>query len=518
MAVGIDAQYGPGKAAAPSAGYPFGSGRNISTPSDGTGTPYEAAWFNDYVGYFSGLLDEVGDVPSGNPDTTLIGQYRDAMKKSRSHVDVKAFGATGDGATDDTTAIQAAIDFAASADGKSGVLFTKGTYLTDKLSVPSRITLTSVGGILKLNDAQNSAIIEIPVGAQYVSLEHLELDGNDINNGSTPVTVGLVTVLSSAGSPTSDVWIEKCQIHSANQNSIYLNDGARFIWINQCRINGALNGSCIVISPLTATTQKLSITNCTITAAVKSRIRADGIVLGAVISHNFIDGGAGDAASAEILARDAANRDFVIDGNVCTTSAAFGIYVGGSSMAISNNVIRDHNDTGILLGALLNAQCEFCTITGNTVEGGVSARFGIAAINAFGVVITGNIVDFGSDVGIQVQNVGAAELANRFAISGNSVNDVTVYGIRVAGGVRVRNGALVGNVVSGVNPNVTVAGIQLEDCEDITISANHSSDHQAGINEQAPSNFNVFVGNNVRGNTVGIVKTGVGSIQSANLS
>lgn len=517
MAVGINAQY-PGKSNAPSAGYPFGSGRNISAPSDGLGTPYEAAWFNDYVGLFSVLLAEVGDVPSGNPDTTLISQYRDALKKSRSHVDVKAFGAVGDGATDDTTAIQAAIDFAASSDGKGGVLFTAGTYLTDKLSVPSRIALISVGGILKLNDAQNSAIIEIPVGAQYVSLEHLELDGNSTNNTSTPVTIGLITVLSTSGSPTSDVWIEKCVVLSANQNLIYLNDGARRIRINQSRLDGATNGSCIVMSPLTATTRELSITNCTLTSALKSRIRADGIILGAVISNNFIDGGAGDSSSADILARDAANRDFVIEGNVCTTSAAFGVYVGGSNMAISNNVIRGHNETGILLGALLDAQSEFCSITGNTVEGEASARFGIAAINAFGIVITGNIVDLGSDVGIQIQNVGAVNQANRFVISGNSVNDFMVYSIRIVGGSGVSNGTIIGNVVSGVFFQQTVAGIQLEDCEDITVTGNRSGDHQAGINEVVPSNNNVFVGNNVRANIVGLVVTGAGSIQSANLS
>ena len=517
MSVGIAAQY-PGKSEPVAPGYPFGSGRNITVPSDGTGTPYEAAWFNDYVGYFSGLLDEVGDVPSGNPDTTLIGQYRDALKKSRSHVDVKAFGALGDGATDDTAAIQAAIDFAASSDGKGGVLFTAGTYLTDKLSVPSRIALISVGGILKLNDAQNSAIIEIPIGAQHISLEHLELDGNSANNTSTPVTVGLITVLSTSGAPTSDVWIEKCVILSANQNSIYLNDGARRIRVNQSRLDEATNGSCIVLSPLTATTQELSITNCTLTDALKSRIRADGIVLGAVVSNNFLDGGSGDATSAEILARDAANRDFVIEGNVCTASAAFGIYVGGSNMAVSNNAVRGHNETGILLAALLNAQSEFCSITGNTVEGGASGRFGVATINAFGIVITGNIIEFGSDVGIQIQNTGAAEQANRFTISGNSVNEFTVYSIRVDGGAGLGNGSIVGNVISGVNPNITIAGIQLEDCEDITVTGNRSGDHQAGINEAVPSNNNVFVGNNVRGNIAGLVVTGGASIQSANLS
>lgn len=516
MAIGIAAQY-PGKSEAPAPGYPFGSGRNITSPSDGTGTPYEQAWFDDYVGFFSGLLDEVGEVPSGNPDTTLVSQYKESIKKAQPYIDVRAFGAVGDGVTDDTVALQAAINFV-SALGGGALVLKGGTFLSDKLNLVSRIRLISVGGILKLNDSQDSALLEIPIGGDYIFLDDLEIDGNGANNTGTPATFGLILILSTSGSPTSDVFIKNCLIENANQNAIYLNDGARRIHIDRCRINQATNGSCIVLSAVGDTTRELSITNCTLAAALKSRIRADGIVLGAVISNNFFDGSSGDATSAEILARDAANRDFVIEGNVCTASAAFGIYVGGSNMAISNNVVRGHNETGILLAALLNAQSEFCSIMGNTVEGGVSGRFGIAAINAFGVVITGNIVAFGSDVGIQIQNVGVADLAARFVISGNSVDNFTVYSIRIAGGTLVSNGSIVGNVVSGVNPNITIAGIQLEDCEDVTVTGNRSGDHQAGINEQVPSDNNVFVGNNVRGNTAGLVVTGGASIQSANLS
>jgi len=51
-------------------------------------------------------------------------------------VDVKAFGAVGDGVTDDTAAIQAAIDYVASIKGGT-VTFTE-RHLIDGLRFPAR--------------------------------------------------------------------------------------------------------------------------------------------------------------------------------------------------------------------------------------------------------------------------------------------------------------------------------------------------------------------------------------------
>lgn len=64
-------------------------------------------------------------------------------KKGNPWVDVKAFGAVGDGETDDTEAIQSAIDSIEAIGGI--VLFPKGTYLvSDSIVLPSSITLLGV--------------------------------------------------------------------------------------------------------------------------------------------------------------------------------------------------------------------------------------------------------------------------------------------------------------------------------------------------------------------------------------
>lgn len=79
MAISINDQY-PGKTAGVNADYPQGQARNITTPGDGTGTPWEAAIVNDDQGFKQAILAEAGVAPSGTPDTAVDSQYLDALK------------------------------------------------------------------------------------------------------------------------------------------------------------------------------------------------------------------------------------------------------------------------------------------------------------------------------------------------------------------------------------------------------------------------------------------------------
>jgi len=58
------------------------------------------------------------------------------------YVNVIDYGATGDGSTDDTAAIQAAIDAAA---GGDTVVFPVGTYNHTGITVPSHVSLMGLG-------------------------------------------------------------------------------------------------------------------------------------------------------------------------------------------------------------------------------------------------------------------------------------------------------------------------------------------------------------------------------------
>lgn len=80
MAINPNSLY-PGKTEAPDSDYPYGSARNVTTPGDGTGTPWEAALVNDIFGFQQELLDSAGVVPSGTPERVNQSQYVQAMRR-----------------------------------------------------------------------------------------------------------------------------------------------------------------------------------------------------------------------------------------------------------------------------------------------------------------------------------------------------------------------------------------------------------------------------------------------------
>jgi Pectate lyase superfamily protein len=108
---------------------------------------------------------------------------------------VRDYGAVGDGTTDDTAAIQAAIN-AANAGGGGIVFLPPGTYLSRGQTLYSRIHLRGSGGdatILKLAAGANTAIVQSDGFAQLTgtgsaggidrfSIRDLTLDGNKAEN------------------------------------------------------------------------------------------------------------------------------------------------------------------------------------------------------------------------------------------------------------------------------------------------------------------------------------------------
>ena len=70
----------PGKITAPSVSYPYGKAQNVTTPGDGTGTPWEQALVNDLFGFQQKILSGASIVPSGTADNAQTSQYFDALE------------------------------------------------------------------------------------------------------------------------------------------------------------------------------------------------------------------------------------------------------------------------------------------------------------------------------------------------------------------------------------------------------------------------------------------------------
>jgi parallel beta-helix repeat protein len=122
---------------------------------------------------------------------TLIPKYdqgatgavnRPFTQKLAETISVKDFGAVGDGSTDDTAAIQAALTASV---GKT-LLMNNGTYIITNLTIPSNIKwVFDISAILKLKDNTDITSNHQTVSGSTVSnvaIYGLKLDGNKANN------------------------------------------------------------------------------------------------------------------------------------------------------------------------------------------------------------------------------------------------------------------------------------------------------------------------------------------------
>lgn len=191
---------------------------------------------NDHNAWGTVLNDFLG--VGHNDDGTLIGDLRFISVKD------DTYGAAGDGITDDTTAVQAALD-AANANG-GGVFFPSGTYVVTGLTVPPQVVLQGVNGnsylttpqppvsCLKLKAASTSPLIAPDdtgtPDSVGVKIKDLMLDTNDIAQPAIN--------LPDMGASCPRFWtVERCLIVNSGFSS---GDQGHAVYV------GNLNTGCII--------------------------------------------------------------------------------------------------------------------------------------------------------------------------------------------------------------------------------------------------------------------------------
>lgn len=148
----------------------------------------------------------------------------------RNIFDVTDFGAIGDGKTDCTGAIQAALDEAGAVRG--AVTVPPGNYLCDYLKVPEGIVVDGYpawsfcnagGSILTLRDADSPCLLDI-TGAFGCTIRGLSLRGGQLGEGVHGIMVSHAEY--NGGGQEDSPTIEDCRVDSFSGDGVHL----RHIW------------------------------------------------------------------------------------------------------------------------------------------------------------------------------------------------------------------------------------------------------------------------------------------------
>jgi len=339
---------------------------------------------------------------------------------------IKAFGAVGDGATDDTAAVQAAMNA-----GARAVFCDPGTFLVDTVTIPASVRHVSGTCTFKQRSANQNTLRAVkPVGLVIEGLTLQGIPGRDIaaNNNGIVVSGGsnvLIQGVTCFGYQQNCVWAEDASDVTVDRIQGYgLSKGVQFRGVRR----GAITNSVLRDTGL------------------PNRVFTIAIYLDSSAGHDF--GICSDIRIANNLVVNYVN------------SQAIELHAG-QRITITGNIASN-----VMMGISINAAVANDTISdiavsGNTVHGtstsfdGPTGGAGIQAVGfdgrrpATNVAIVGNAVRNMNAVFLDPAT-GAVQVheADNVTITGNTIYSTSGNGIVVGPDAR---GVLVGhNTVSHV--------------------------------------------------------------------
>jgi len=366
--------------------------------------------------------------------------------KLQQTVSVKDFGAVGDGVTDDTAAIQAALN--ATATGGT-VLVTTGTFkLTGTLTAPNNVTLAGLGyGSLLQQTARNQNIITL---GNNSTITNLRMQGDGVNSGGTAnfeVNNG-VYISGKRGARVIGCWI-----HGFEYNGVYIANSTEY-QIQNNRFWGQLysinSGSDVIVYSGTSGARGMITNNFFLSNNSQAcYVNALGNDTDILVENNLaatLDPTTFQPVdSASLLRRHSYILGYVGTGGgriICSGNFSFntrqtGVYWQGAasttgSVLIVGNYIRNAGvnalEPALAAGIYLAAQGKADVVSNNIVDGMQQAGFVVAA----GIsLLPGNI------------GVGAE---NNTLIANNSIYNSSAHGIYI--GARAQNAKVVNNTIS----------------------------------------------------------------------
>jgi len=256
------------------------------------------------------------------------------MASNPSAISVFTFGAKGDNKTDDTKAIQAAID-----EGyKTGavVFFPDASYRVSQLvlrqgsvlqgvssgTYPDNATIAGSSVLVRIANS-NKHVLLAPDGANYCRIRDLAIDGNKNNNSKG---CGLY-IADGAKGQEAQIFVDRCYFHTNPESNVYLGRNRRANTVQNSVLNYSLTGDGITVA---------GSDNTIAGNIIGSNARA-GICLGTTATQNW---GASSPANSAAIAH-------VNDNDIYNNLVGIAVANGSSGCMISGNGIDRNKYQGI---------------------------------------------------------------------------------------------------------------------------------------------------------------------------
>lgn len=411
------------------------------------------------------VMNIAGTIASTTTDAGLVtyqpagtANVTNVESKLREFVSVKDFGAAGDGATDDTAAIQAAINYASPL-GKTIIIPDGSTVLvTSALTVPSYVALEGTGTI-----SYTGSGFMFPQSQAMTTLcfKNLTIKGSSQANS-----------LFSYGFDLDQITFSNCEIRDFNK--VFTDDGTTLaVTFKQISVNACFVQDCKSVFEFSANVIQDFIGNNNFFKSISN----SGSVYCFLLGNN-------DFSSYT------SRGDYIISNNTFRNITSTGIsnevhaaICYGKRAVISNNSVHVLNNAGTSGAEAFYTKCQFSTFANNVIEdGGYSldgaiavkgnTRSESAAPRGFSVSVIGNVISFSSHAGQTACGIGVRN--ESCTIIGNVIDGDSYAAIRVASDNATHNFNIANNSIGN---SLSQRPITVEtEVNDLTVSSNTISE------------------------------------------
>lgn len=280
-------------------------------------------------------------------------------------INVKDYGALGDGSTNDTAAIATA---KTAAIATSGILyFPKGIYKTDLISMASAVNVAVYGdgiGVSVIKTRTPSQVLNIDVASNHVTVHGLTFDGSCVAR-----TAGQQAVVFNASQSS----FTDNEIINSGEFAFYAGSGA-------------------------------AVTDLIVSRNYVHACYADGINFGnvqrGVISNNIVDGSDDDCIAVGYIPAVGVSTNINVIGNICRARTDLGttwgrgiLFLRATDCLAEGNVVDTVKQYGILIDND-GARCQRIRLIGNTVKNAcINSGSAIAVYGSTDCTLLNNVVD-----------------------------------------------------------------------------------------------------------------------------